>query len=295
MTFINYAVPVDFPAGSIMVESVTTTKVRPGMPTQTKTRRFSCACLTVLAAKGLHPGDTIAKQVEGGKAASVVPFLIMLAGTHAQTQAVAANLRSGRRASLMSGATIDGYVELPAKAGYRAHTVRAGDGTTVLTLFLPWAVQRAPQERSESRVSIANIVPRWWLGAEVGKLLGQGMREEHAQHDAIAAWVVDRLDKAVSRPILADLGFRRFLFGKMVDQGAVAPFQEFTFGRPTMCWPKGSAAAMFAHATAVVQQVRELNDLVAEATLEWVGKNRANRRAASALAEEFGAELGGGA
>lgn len=286
---IAYDVPLDFPAGSILVEAVTTTKARPGQPVQTKTRRLSCACLTVLAAKGLHPGESHSKPVDDGKSAAAIPFLTMIAGSYNQVQAVAANLRSGRRAQLMTGPTVDGYVELAPKAGYRTHTVRAADGTSVLTLYLPWAVQAVPQERPESRVSIANLIPRTWLREEAGKLaVREGLAEAEAQQAAIAAWVVHRIDKAISRPILADLEFRRFLFGKLrAENGGLLTFGGFSHRSSTMCWPKGSDV-IWAHASAVVAPVASLNSLVEEATRDWVGK----RGASGAAARQYGAQLG---
>lgn len=275
---IAYDVPVDFPPGSILVEATTTTKGRPGQAPITKTRRLSCACLTVLAAKGLAPGETHAKLVDG-KAACAVPFLVMLAGTSAQVQAVAANLRSGRRAQLMSGPTVDGYIELATmpKGGYRSHAVKGIDGTVVLTLYLPWAVQQVPAERKEHSVTIANLPTRTWLQEETARLMQrEQIGEAQAQHDCIAAWVVDRLDKAVSRPILADLRFRRFLFDRLQANGALHQFSAFTFGSrtPTMCWPKGSAAAIYAHASATVGTVAALNLEIEDATREWVARSR---------------------
>jgi hypothetical protein len=271
-------VPLDFPAGSIMVEQITTTKSRPGFAPTTKVRRLTCACLTVLAARGLAPnGGPHAKPVEGGLAASATPFLVMLAGTYAQVQAVAANLRSGRRAQLMTGPNVDGYLELAPKAGYRSHTVRATDGTTVLTLYLPWAVQRLPDERPTGKLATANLVTRGWLQANAAILERQhGLAPAEAQQAAIAARVVDRLDKAICRPILADLGFRRFLFGKLVAEDWLIQFDAFVFGprAAAMCWPVGSAKAIFAHATMMAFQVDAVNELVETATREWVSKTR---------------------
>ena len=274
---IAYEQPTTFPPGSITVESVITSKSRMGQAATTKTRRFSCACLTVLAARGLHPGDTLARPVEDGRAASAVPFYVALAGSYAQVQAVAANLRSGRRAQLMSGPVVDGYISLPAQSGYRAQTVRGEDGTTVLTLYLPWAVQREPQERPESKLRIANLVPRAWLAVNVALLQARhGLDLEQAQQAAIAAFVVDRLDKATRWPILADLGFRRHLYRKLVDTGDcwLAKFTDFQFGhgRPTMCWPAGSADGphgIFAHASVFVGDIRETGQLIERATREW--------------------------
>jgi hypothetical protein len=270
-------VPLDFPAGSIMVDQISTTKSRPGFAPTTKVRRLTCACLTALAARGLVPnGAPHAKTVEGGLAASATPFFVMLAGTYAQVQAVAANLRSGRRAQLMTGPNVDGYVELAPKAGYRTHTVRATDGTTVLTLYLPWAVQRLPDERPTGKLATVNLISRGWLQANAAILERQGLAPADAQQAAIAARVVDRLDKVISRPILADLGFRRFLFGKLADASDpwLIPFDAFVFGprAAAMCWPVGSAKAIFAHATMMAFQVDAVNELVETATREWVSK-----------------------
>lgn len=275
---IDYNVPADFPGGSIVVESTTTTRSKPGLPPQTKTRRFSCACLGVFAARRLAPGESYAKSGDEGKSFTVVPFWVTIAGSHAQVQAVAANLRSGRRASLNSGATTDGYVELPNKAGYRTHTVRNANGTTVLTLYLPWAVAREPDERPKDQIAAACLIPRSWLRDQVG-ILGQshGLAEDDAQQAAIAAYVIDRLDKRISRPILADLAFRRYLYAELIKcstgRGGVFHFSGFHANAHVACWPKG-CGVLFAHAAGLYGSVAAFNDTIEFATRQWVAMRK---------------------
>jgi hypothetical protein len=197
--------------------------------------------------------------------------LIILAGTQAQVQSVASNLRGGRRASLLHGSEVQGYVELPARAGYRSQTLRSDDGTVVTTLYLPWAVQRAPEERPDNKVSIANLVPLWWMADNADKLRKDFGGE--AEDAAIAAWVIDRLDRYTQRPVLAEMRFRLWLFREIKrEEGLIRAFETFDCAGATMCWPKSSAKAIWSHATLTTGRVDKLHEFIEEKTREWVLK-----------------------
>ena len=268
---IDFEVSPDFPPGSIRVDSVTTSRpTKPGLPAVTKTRSLSCACISVLAARGLSPlGEKFFTSAADRLAATAHPFLVILAGTHAQVQGVAANLRAGRRAMLLSGSSVEGYIEMPPRAGYRSQTLRGEDGTVVTTLYLPWTIQRAPEERPDDKVSIANLVPRWWMRDNV-----ELMRKEfgsEAEEAAIAAWVVDRLDRYTQRPVLADMRFRLWLFREASkESGLFRSFETFDCAGATMCWPKGSGKVIWAHTGLAIGKVEAIHGYIEDKTREWV-------------------------